>query len=123
MLNNIYDPFYGWIQSEESVHQYASIKYQNLEQKHNTVLYHVNEVGAKHWRLTEYPIGSKVWYDIGDIYHQHVQYHGPLIPITAVEHEINENEAKRVIDIIAPSDLPRFIDILTRLMEKMKYGY
>lgn len=123
MLNNIYDPYYDWVMSEEAVQQYSMIKYQNLEQKQYTVLYHVDPNGKKYWRMKEYPAGSLNWYDIGDTYHQYPQHVGSLVPVTAVEHEIDLNEGRRIVDIIAPSDISAFVDDLTRIMEKMKYGY
>lgn len=122
MLNNIYDPYYDWVMSEEAVQQYAAIKYQNLENKQHTVMYHVDSNGKKYWRLTEYPAGSRNWYDIGDVHHQHLQHVGVLVPITAIEDEIAQNERRRVIDIIMPSDIPAFIDALNRVMETAKYG-
>jgi hypothetical protein len=123
MLNNIYDPYYDWVMSEEAVQQYSMIKYQNLEQKQYTVLYHIDPNGKKYWRMKEYPAGSLNWYDIGDTYHQYPQHVGSLVPVTAVEHEIDLNEGRRIVDIIAPSDISAFVDDLTRIMEKMKYGY
>ena len=117
MINNIYDPFHGWIKSQEQIYASCVQKYQNLEHKENTVLYHIDENGNKHYRMKEYPIGSKNWYDIGDINNHYPQFIGTLVPITAIEHEMNLNEDKRNIKIIAPSEIGAFIDMLMRRME------
>lgn len=122
MLNGIYDPYYDWVKSEEAVQQYAIQKYQNLPNKHHTVLYHKDVNGNIHHRMTEFPVDSKNWYDIGDINHQYPQYVGTLTPVTAVEHEIGINESRRVIKIFSKADINRVMDDLNRLMEKMRYG-
>ena len=119
MLNNIYDPFHGWIKSQEQIHASCIQKYQNLEHKENTVLYHLDANGNKHYRMVEHPIGSKNWYDIGDVGFNYVQFVGVLVPITAIEHEMNLNEEKRNIKIISPNEIGAFMDMLLRRMENV----
>ncbi|ADM80174.1 baseplate wedge subunit [Aeromonas phage phiAS5] len=121
-LNGIYDPFHGWIKSQEQVHTSTQQKYKNFPQKENTVLYHVDTKGKKYQRMSEYPIGSGNWYDIGDTAHLHLQHQGTLAPVSAIEHELNENENKRNILILSPGDLQTFLDALTRRMEKVRRG-
>ena len=122
MANDIYDPFHDWVKDEEAVHQSAVQKYQNIPGGVNGLAYHINSKEERFHRLVEYPIGSSVWYDEGDSFHSHIQYTGTLIPVTNIEHELSVNEQKRVINIIAPSDLNRFIDSMKRIMEKVRDG-
>lgn len=122
MINGIYDPFHGWIKSEEAVHGSAAQKYVNMPNGANEILYHVNSEGQKFWRMSEYPIGSGNWYDLGDDQHRHLQYRGTLVPVTGIEHELNVNESKRTINIVSPSDMTRFLDLLTRRLEKVRDG-
>lgn len=117
MLNNIYDPFHGWIKSQEQIHSSSIQKYKNFPDKENTVLYHRDINGNKHYRMSEYPIGSGIYYDIGDINRVAVQFVGALAPVSAIEHEMYENELKRDIKILAPNELGAFLDMLTRRME------
>lgn len=122
MLNNIYDPFHGWIKSQEQVHSSSIQKYKNLPDKENTVLYHVDSDGKRYYRMREFPIGSKNWYDVGDTANRFVQHTGALAPVSAIEHELNENENKRNILILSPGDLQTFLDMLTRRMERVRRG-
>ncbi|ATI17696.1 baseplate wedge subunit [Aeromonas phage AS-yj] len=119
-LNQVYDPFYDWICEEEIVHQYTAQKYKNLPAKEGTVLYHIDENGEMYFRMKEYPVGSGVWYDEGDTAHLYKQYVGTLVPVTAIEHELATNESKRTINVLNPSDLGRFMDEYTRLMERIR---
>ncbi|QAY01313.1 baseplate wedge subunit [Aeromonas phage ZPAH1] len=119
-LNDIYDPFYDWICPEEIVHKYTAKKYQNLPQKEGTVLYHLDPNGEMYFRVVEYPIGSGVWYDEGDKLHRFIQHTGVLVPVTAIEHELSINESKRTINVLNPTDLGRFMDEYTRMMEKIR---
>lgn len=120
MLNDIYDPFYDWICPEEIVHQYTIKKYANFDDKEGTVLYHVDDNGEMYFRMTEFPIQSGVWYDQGDILHRYPQHVGTLVPVTAIEHELSVNESRRTINVLNPTDLGRFMDEYTRMMEKIR---
>lgn len=123
MLNNIYDPFHGWVKDESAVHASTEQKYQNfLPNKQNTILYHKDSLGNIYYRLTEYPTDSRNWYDIGDTMHLYPQHVGTLVPVTAIEHELNANEDKRIIKIISPGDISAFLDDLSRIMERIKNG-
>ncbi|MGL6228680.1 MAG: baseplate wedge protein 53 [Culicoidibacterales bacterium] len=119
-LNDIADPFYDWVCEQEAVHQHTIQKYQNMPNGVNTIVYHVDTKGKKHYRMQEYPINSGNWYDIGDNNHAYIQYVGALAPVTAIEDALDKNDDKRIIQIIHPSDLTRFIDILKRMMEVQK---
>lgn len=116
MLNNIYDPYYGWLGSQESSYQASIQKYSNVGG--NQVLYHVNENGEKFWNLVSYPDNPYTWYDKGDKNKLYPQYEGPLAAVDIYEDAIRKNEHKREIKIIDPEDIESFISALIREMEK-----
>lgn len=119
-INDVYDPFYDWVCEQETVHQYTKQKYINMPDGVQTIVYHIDSNNKRHYRLTEFPKNSGNWYDIGDTNHAYVQYVGNLVPVTAIEDALEENDAKRIIQIIHPTDMTRFIDILKRMMEVQK---
>lgn len=106
MCNDVYDPFHGWIKPQQACYDVADKKYPNAE---NLVLYHMNKQGSKFYNLVEYPTGSQNWYDKGDKTRTYLQYKGPLSPVSAYEHEIAENEKKRLIKIIPVNLIDAFI--------------
>lgn len=114
MLNNIYDPFYGWLTSQESAYQYAIQQYPE-----NQVVYHINADGDKFWNLIEDPDFPNHWYDKGDTAMQHIQYVGALRAVDSLEAQTSENEDKRKIAIISPDDINSFISDIIREMEKV----
>lgn len=116
LINEIYDPFYDWIMSEQAVHEYSEQKYQYVGGVHS-IAYHVSEDGEKFWNVVEDPLAPGFWYDKGDLIKRYLQYKGTLIPMTNIEHEIEENEKKRVIKIIQPNDMRRFISDFNKQME------
>lgn len=116
MCNNIYDPYHGWIESQEASYQGAIQKYSQVGGEQ--VLYHINIDGEKFWNLVEYPTGSEVWYDKGDLDHEYPQYTGALAAVDTYEDAIRKNEAKREIKIIDPNDIESFISSLIKEMEK-----
>lgn len=122
MLNEILDPFHGWIKDEEAVHKSCEQRYKNKPNGVNEILYHVDSDGKPFWRMKEYPVGSGNWYDIGDSLNKYLQHHGTLVPVTAIEHDLNENERKRTITIVAPNDISKFLDMLTRRLERIRDG-
>lgn len=116
MANNIYDPYHGWIQSQEASYKGAIQRYSQVGGEQ--VLYHINADGEKYWNLVEYPENSNLWYDKGDVDHEYLQYNGALAPIDTYEDAIRQNEAKRSIKIVDPSDVESFISALIKEMEK-----
>lgn len=116
LINEIYDPFYDWIMSEQSVHEYAKQKYEYVGGV-NEIAYHISSDKEMFWNVVESPPSSGNWYDKMDIIRKYLQYKGPLIPVTNIEHEINENEKKRIIKIIQPNDMRRFISDFNKQME------
>ncbi|ADI96397.1 gp53 baseplate wedge subunit [Acinetobacter phage Ac42] len=114
MCNNIYDPFHGWIKSQEAVYDSVEQEYDEPEQ----VVYHVDVKGEKYFNLVEYPLYSGIWYDKGDKNRLHRQYTGALRAVDANEAALLNNEAKRKIKIIAPSDIDAFLADFIKEMER-----
>ena len=103
MCNDNYDPYYGWITSQEAAYQASIQKYKNVGG--DQIVYHVNENGEKFYNLVSYDDNPYVWYDAVDTY----------------EAAVLENEKLRQIKIIAKSDINSFMNDLIRIMEK-SYG-
>lgn len=112
--NNIYDPFHGWIKSQQACYESADLKYNGKAQE--TVLYHIDKEGVKRYNMVEKIEG--VWYDKGDINFQYPQYQGAMIPVNAYEDAILENEQKREIKIISQSDITSFVSDFLKELEK-----
>ncbi|QPI13964.1 baseplate wedge subunit [Serratia phage 4S] len=117
MLNNTYDPFWGWIQNQEACYQYAIQKYSEVGGE-NQVIYHVDSKGEKYYNLTNYEDAPDIWYDKGDKNKLYPQFVGSLAPITPLEDQVLQNEERRQIKIIDPNDMPQFINTFVREMEK-----
>lgn len=116
MVNNIYDPYHGWVESQNSSYESSTQRYADVGGEH--VLYHIDENGDKYWNLTEFPSNSSVWYDKGDEEHLYPQYYGALAAVDTYEDAIRRNEEKRQIKIIDPGDMDSFISALIKEMEK-----
>jgi len=116
MLNNNYDPFYGWITDQETAYQCAIQRYSNVGGEQ--VLYHVDAERNRYYNLTEDPVNPGFWYDKGDVNRLHLQYKGTLVPIDIYEDAVLQNEAKRTIKIINPSDIQSFVSDFIKEMEK-----
>ncbi|UYD57409.1 baseplate wedge protein [Aeromonas phage B614] len=114
MLNNVYDPFYGWITSQDAAYEYASQQYPV-----NQVVYHVDNKGEKYWNLVEDPDFPGHWYDKGDKGKLHIQYVGALRAVDSLEAQVTENETRRRIMIISPADINAFLSDIIREMEKV----
>ncbi len=118
MANNIYDPYHGWIKSQESAYQSAIQKYQYTEGGTEQVLYHVDAQGEIYYNLVSYPENPETWYDKGDVNKKYPQFYGSLAAIDVYEDAIRRNEALREIKIIDENDIESFIAALIKLMEK-----
>lgn len=112
--NNIYDPFHGWIKSQQACYDSADLAYNGKAQE--TVVYHIDVTGVKHYNLFEGQTG--IWYDKGDVNMQYPQFKGALVPVTASEAAILENEKKREIKIISKSDISSFVSDFLKELEK-----
>lgn len=116
MLNNNYDPFYGWISSQESGYAAAEQRYSKIGGQQ--VLYHVDEQGEKYYNLVEDPNNPQHWYDKGDKFFRHIQYNGPLAAVDTMEDAVLKIEQKREIKIIDPKDIDRFVSAMIDEMER-----
>lgn len=112
VCNNLLNPYYEWIMPQEQLYEYCKQKYKNLPQKENTIFYHKNEKDQKYYNVEEYPKDSKLWYDKLDTNHLNLQYKGTLVPVTYLEHEIELNEEKRIVNVLDPNDFTQFIQDL-----------
>lgn len=115
VCNNIINPYSEWIMSQESLYEYCKQKYKNLPEKENTVYYHKNSKGQKYYNVVEYPKDSGLWFDKLDKYHRNIQFKGSpgeMIPTTYLEHEIELNEQKRIVNALKPEDFGFFIQDL-----------
>lgn len=108
MINDITNPYYEWIKSDQIVQLCSMQKYANIRNGVDAILYHVDENDKKYYRLKEYPMNSGNYYDIGDIHHNRLQYIGTLKPVSAIEHELDDNEKLRDVLIVSPNTISRF---------------
>lgn len=115
MANDVYDPYHDWIKSQEACYQAVLQQYPDPE---NTIAYHVDARGEKYYNLTWYQDEPGVWYDRGDKNRQHPQHKGALAAVSIYEAALHENEKKREIKIISPSDIDSFISDLIAEMER-----
>ena len=113
--NNVYDPYHGWIKSQNQVYESLEQEYENPE---SIIAYHTNLQGEKFYNLVEHPDKSNQWYDKGDITRSHLQYSGVLAPKNLYEAALLENDEKRKIRIINPSDIESFLGELIKEMER-----
>lgn len=116
MLNDVFDPFYGWITDQETAYQAAIQRYSNVGGEQ--VLYHVDGQGTRYYNLVEDPNASGNWYDKGDKNFRYLQYRGTLVPVDIYEDAVLQNEAKRTIKIINPADIQSFMSDFIKEMEK-----
>lgn len=122
LINQIVDPWHGWIKDDQAVQEYTKNKYANVTGGAFAVHHHESPEGDIFYDLVEFPVGSQQWYDSGDTNRQFIQYTGDLVPITRIEHELNLNEEKRVIKVIRNSDITRFLDLMEGQIEKVTNG-
>ncbi|WNL63091.1 baseplate wedge subunit [Citrobacter phage Ci1] len=115
MLNNNYDPFHGWIKSQDAVHQTVEYSYSQIGGG-NQVAYHINDRGKKYYNLFEDPDFPGHWYDKIDPGMKYLQYQGPLVPVTIIEDKLSINEDKRTIKIVSPGDLNAFLSSYKRVI-------
>ncbi|BBC78217.1 baseplate wedge subunit [Escherichia phage EcS1] len=116
MCNANFDPFHGWITSQEAAYQSAIQRYQDVGGEQ--VLYHIDALGELWYNLVEDPANPGNWYDKGDKLMRYRQYQGPLAAVDTYEDAIRKNEHAREIKIIDPNDIESFLSGLIREMEK-----
>lgn len=119
MLNSNYDPFHGWIRSQDAIHQSAEYSYSQIGTA-NQIAYHVNENNKRFYNLYEDPDFPNHWYDKIDPHKKYLQYQGPLVPVTIIEDQLSRNEDLRTIRIVAPGDLNAFLTNYKRIIGNTK---
>jgi hypothetical protein len=95
-INNIIDPFYDWLMSEEEIIEYCNLTYGDS----------INEY--HHWEDAEY---NRYTSDSPEM---------DRTPITNLEWEIYLNDKKRRINVIAPKYLPQIESELKRVVKTYK---
>lgn len=120
-LNDIYDPWHGWVKSQEAVYESAKQKYKDWGGT-SQIAYHVDKEFERYYDLVEHPEGSEIWYHKGDKDFKHIQHVGFLHPVSVYESEELENDMKRQIQIIHPNDIERFVMDLRRELDRVKQG-
>lgn len=121
LINNVVDPFHGWIKTTEACQQSAIQRWSKMPNgvlNNNRIVYHADANGERFYNLIEDPKNPGNWYDKGDTKMKHIQYVGPLKPVDIFGAEVIENEKLRTIKIIDRRDLQGFISNFTREMEK-----
>lgn len=119
LLNeSIIDPFHDWVKTQDAVYESAVQRYKKLGGI-DQVLYHMDGDFVKYYDLVEFPEGSQTWYHKGDKRFQHVQHVGFLYPVSVYEDEEMRNDLRRVIKIIHPDDLERFLVDLSREIDRV----
>lgn len=119
ILNDNYDPFHGWLKSQDAIHNTVEYSYADIGTG-NQIAYHVNEKNKRFYNLYEDPDFADHWYDKIDPEKKYLQYQGPLVPVTIIEDKLSENEDKRTIKIVAPGDLNAFLTNYKRIIGNMK---
>lgn len=119
MCNEIYDPYYDWIMTQDACYQTADQKYSEIGG--NQVLYHTDAEGNKYYNVKEIPEDSGIWYNKNEYdftKEYHIQYRGALAAVDIYEDAILRNEERRQIKIINPVDVESFLSDIIREMEK-----
>ncbi|QFR57202.1 baseplate wedge subunit [Klebsiella phage Kpn BM7] len=119
MCNGIYDPYHGWIKSQDACYQAAEQKYSKVGG--NQILYHVDADGNRYYNVEQVPPDSGIWWAKGENDYtkdSHIQYRGALAAVDVYEDAILENEKLRQIKIINPVDIESFLSDIVREMEK-----
>ncbi len=126
LLNDVVDPFHGWIRSQEQILDTAELLYDDIDAIHH----YVDPVDDMiYYDIKEYPTNSGNWYHIGtpeydilppsstdDILKYRPIVQGDLIPVTNFQYEIDENERLREINILHPQVVRKFVNEVERLI-------
>lgn len=115
MANDVFDPFHGWIKSQQACYESIAQEYPDPEDQ---IAYHINIKGEQFWNVVQSTSRPNEWYDKGDKAQKFPQYVGVLSPVTIYEAAILDNEKLRQIKIINPPDIENFISDLIREMER-----
>ena len=122
VINKITDPYHDWIKNEDQVYETATLLYPVTPENPNGIdgIHHHIDPDDDDYIYYDlvYFAGPEGWYNKGDTDHERLIVHGNLIPITNIEHELAENEEKRNILIIPPSQISKFLDAMHRLINE-----
>lgn len=124
LLNNRVDPFYDWIQPNETVAENAIYRYQYVggnEQVHH----HIDEQGRWWYDMIEDPENPRNWYNTFDWVHnapeegqtdyRELLYNGVMVPVSVDEYEFDKNEDGRVINVLSGDDVSTYISTFMNL--------
>ncbi len=124
LFNERVDPFYDWVQPNETVSDNSEYRYQWIG-GNDQVHHHIDERGRWWYDMTEDPANPRNWYNDFDFVnnapeegqedHRELLYHGVMIPVSVDEFEFDKNESYRVINIIAPDDVATYVSSFMRL--------
>lgn len=120
-LNDIYDPWHGWVKSQTAVYDSAEQIYEGKGGV-NQIVYHTDSEGERYYELVEHPEKPMHWYHMNDTRYEHLQYFGYLHPVPVYTDQESKNEEKRIIVIIDPSDIKNFIDEVIGEIDKVRKG-
>lgn len=126
IANKITDPYHGWIKNEDQVYETATLLYPVTNENPNGIdgIHHLIDPDDNDYIYYDlvYFTGNldsvEGWYHKNDINHAHLVVQGTLIPITNIEYELAENEKKRDILIIPPTQISKFLDAMHRLINE-----
>lgn len=114
LLNEVVDPFFGWVLSDKNIYDIAISKWgeANIDDIHHLV----DRDGNIYYDLVE---NNGVYYDVGDQFFEKPFYSdGPLLPVTNIEYLRDLNEEKREIEIIQPEEIERFVADIQKELAK-----
>lgn len=115
LVNNIIDPYHGWIRQQDTIYQTAEILYSDIYANHH----HYDPVtDIRYFDLVEYPNESKEWFHTGDIEYTNPQFIGDLVPVTNIEYELEQNEKMRDILIVPPKQIDNFVTRILGLVNE-----
>lgn len=113
LVNEISDPFNEWIKSTNATQETTEYTWQYAGGSEQ-IYKHVDEKNREWFNVVENPEGSGNWYTKDRFGNpDRFVYSGTMVPVSVTEEMQDRNEDYRIISIIDPSDIRRFIDSLT----------
>lgn len=113
LVNNIIDPWHGWLRPDDVVRALAIKKYKDFGGETGIHHYYDPLTDDEYYDVVKDSSGPN-WYNKLDTDKVYPQFSGQLIPVTNVEYELNRNEMLRKIKIIPPGDIRSFVDEFMR---------
>ena len=126
VANKVTDPYHGWIKTEDQFYETTTLLYPVTIENPNGIngTHHLIDPDDNDYVYYDlvYFAGDldspEGWYHKNDITYAHLVVQGTLYPVTNIEYELNENEKKRSILIIPPSQISKFLDAMHRLINE-----